>query len=74
VMDHAWVSIENTCPINLTHHPALAMPCGLVEGRPISMMLVGKFFAEATLYAAAYAFEQSTDWRAMGPDERGGRS
>jgi Asp-tRNA(Asn)/Glu-tRNA(Gln) amidotransferase A subunit family amidase len=31
------------------------------------MMLVAKPFAEATLYAAAYAFEQSTDWRRSSP-------
>jgi Asp-tRNA(Asn)/Glu-tRNA(Gln) amidotransferase A subunit family amidase len=30
-------------------------------------MLVAKPFAEATLYAAAYAFEQSVDWRRIGP-------
>ena len=49
IMDHAWVSIDNTCPFNLTYHPALAVPCGMFDGCPISMMLVGKPFAEATL-------------------------
>jgi amidase len=27
------------------------------------MMLVGRHYAEETLYRAAYAFEQSEDWR-----------
>jgi hypothetical protein len=52
-----------TCPFNLTHHPALTLPCGLADGCPIGLMLVAKPFAEATLYTAAYAFEQSVDWR-----------
>jgi amidase len=29
------------------------------------MMLVGKHFDEATIYRAAYAFEQSGDWQSM---------
>jgi amidase len=27
------------------------------------MMLIGKFYDEATIYRAAYAFEQAGDWR-----------
>ena len=68
VMDLAFENIDNTCPFNLTHHPALTLPCGLADGCPIGMMLVGRPFAEATLYGAAYTFEQSTDWRQIGPD------
>ncbi len=55
----------NTQPFNVTHHPALSIPCGLVHGLPVGVMLVGRHFAEATLYRAAYAFEQSEDWREL---------
>lgn len=55
----------NTASFNLTHHPAMSVPCGLVDGLPVGMMLVGKHFDEATIYRAAYAFEQSKDWRQM---------
>jgi amidase len=68
VIDLAFENIDNTCPFNLTHHPALTLPCGIADGCPIGMMLVGRPFAEATLYAAAHAFEQSTDWRQIGPN------
>jgi amidase len=54
---------SNTQPFDVTHHPALSIPCGLVQGLPVGLMLVGRHFAEATLYRAAYAFEQSEDWR-----------
>jgi amidase len=67
VIDLAFENIDNTCPFNLTHHPALTVPCAIADGCPIGMMLVAKPFAEATLYAAAYAFEQSTDWRRSSP-------
>jgi amidase len=29
------------------------------------MMLVGKAFDEATIFRAAYAFEQACDWKTM---------
>jgi amidase len=53
----------NTLPFNLTRHPAMSLPCGLVDGLPVGLMLVGRQFDEPTIYRAAYAFEQSTDWR-----------
>jgi amidase len=58
VIDLAFENIDNTCPFNLTQHPALTLPCGMIEGCPIGLMLVAKPFAEAMLYAAAHAFEQ----------------
>jgi amidase len=57
--------IGNTCPFDITHHPAMTVPCGLVDGLPIGTMLVGKHHDEATIYRAAYAFEQAGDWKKM---------
>jgi amidase len=57
--------IGNTCPFDITHHPAMTVPCGLVDGLPIGTMLVGKHYDEATIYRAAYAFEQAGDWKKM---------
>jgi len=53
----------NTAPFDVTGHPALSLPCGLSNGLPVGMMLVGKRYDEATLYRAAYAFEQSSAGR-----------
>ena len=55
----------NTCPFNITHHPAMAIPCGMSEGLPISLMLVGKHFDESTIYRAAHGFQEGTDWKEM---------
>ena len=55
--------ISNTAPFDITHHPAMAIPCGMSDGLPVSVMLIGKHFDEPTIYRAAFAFEQSGDWR-----------
>ena len=57
--------ICNTAPFDITHHPAMAIPCGMSEGLPVSMMLVGKHFDESTIYRAAHAFEQGSKWKSM---------
>ena len=59
--------IGNTVPFDITHHPALTVPCGLSDGLPVGMMLVGRHFDEAKLYQVGYAFEQSGDWKQRGP-------
>ncbi len=55
--------LPNTCPFDVTGHPAMNIPCGLNDGLPVGMMLVGKHYAETTIYRAAHAFEQLGDWR-----------
>jgi amidase len=58
----SWEPIRNTSPFNVTGHPAISIPCGMEDGRPIGLMLVGRHWDEATLYRAATAFEDSGDW------------
>jgi amidase len=55
--------LANTPAFDVTHHPALTLPCGTVDGMPVGMMLVAKHFDEMTIYTAAHAFEQAGDWR-----------
>ncbi len=55
---------QNTCPFDVAGHPAFTIPCGLVEGRPVGLMLVGRHMDEATLIAAAQAYAQAVDWKA----------
>lgn len=87
----------NTSQFNFSHHPAMSIPCGLLQptdlaasaategkttatpapkaaagsrvqrprsgvGLPVGLMLVGRHWDEATVYRAAYAFEQNTNW------------
>jgi len=54
--------VNNTCPFDVTGHPAMSIPCGLSNGLPVGLQLIGKHYAESTIYRAAHAFEQSGDW------------
>jgi amidase len=65
IVGRALEMITNTAPFDITHHPAMAVPCGMADGLPVSVMLVGKHWDEPTIYRAAYAFEQAGDWKAM---------
>ena len=61
--DLAFAPAANTMPFDLTHHPAMSIPCGMSGGLPIGLMLVGRHFEESAIYRAAYAFEQHLEWR-----------
>jgi amidase len=64
-VQRALEMIGNTSPFDITHHPAMTVPCGFIDGLPTGLMLVGKHFDEPTIYRAAYAFEQAADWKKM---------
>jgi amidase len=55
--------LPNTCPFDVTGHPAMSIPCGMGGGLPIGLMLIAKHYNESTIYRAAHAFEQLGDWR-----------
>ncbi len=57
--------IANTAPFDCTHHPAMSLPCGMVDGLPIGAMLIGRMYAEETIYQAAAAFEAGVDWKSI---------
>jgi amidase len=61
----AWEMLGNTAPFDVTGHPSMALPCGMSDGLPVSVMLTGKHLDEKTIYKAAHAFEQSEDWTTM---------
>ena len=61
----AFEMLGNTSPTDVTHHPAMNVPCGMVDGLPVGMMLVGRRFDEATVLRAAAAFEKIGDWKDM---------
>ncbi len=59
--------LANTCPFDVTGHPAMSLPSGLSDGLPGGLMLVGRHWNEATIYRAAHAFEQAGDWQKVRP-------
>lgn len=58
-----FVPIPNTAPFDCTGHPSISVPCAMRDGLPVGMMLTGRHFDESTVYRAAFAFEQSVDWK-----------
>lgn len=53
---------------NLAGLPAAAVPCGFSSsGLPVSMQIIGKPFAEATVLRVAHAYQQVTDWHCRVP-------
>jgi amidase len=65
IIARAFEMIANTAPFDATGHPAMSLPCGMSDGLPIGLMLIGKHFDETTIYRAAYAFEQAQDWKTL---------
>ena len=62
-IDAALNMQHNTCPFDVSGHPAFTVPCGMIGGLPIGMMLVGRHFEETTVIRAAAAFEAAGDWK-----------
>jgi amidase len=65
ILQRAFEMLPNTTPFDCTHHPAMSLPCGMLDGLPVGMMLVGRSFGEETIYQAAAAFESGVDWQAI---------
>ncbi len=65
VTRRSWEATRNTAPLNVTGHPAISIPCGMTDGLPIGLMLVGRHWDESTIYRASAAFERSADWQRM---------
>ena len=60
--DRALEMLGNTSPFDLTGHPAMSIPCGMIDGLPVGLMLVGRHLNEPVIYQAAQAFEKIGDW------------
>ena len=54
-----YVSDVLTIPPNMAGLPGLSIPCGLSEGLPVGLQLIGPQFSENALFRAAHALEQA---------------
>ncbi|WP_026695280.1 Asp-tRNA(Asn)/Glu-tRNA(Gln) amidotransferase subunit GatA [Peribacillus kribbensis] len=62
-----------TIPVNLAGVPGISVPCGFSNGLPIGLQIIGRHFDESTVYRAAHAFEQATDFHKQKPVMEGGK-
>lgn len=56
-----------TIPVSLAGVPAISVPCGMADGLPIGLQIIGKAFDESTVLRAAHAFEQHTEHHKQRP-------
>ncbi|MBA4062127.1 MAG: Asp-tRNA(Asn)/Glu-tRNA(Gln) amidotransferase GatCAB subunit A [Isosphaera sp.] len=63
-----YLSDVYTVSCNLAGLPGLSLPCGFTAaGLPVGLQLLGRPFAEETLFRAARMYEAATDWHARRP-------
>ena len=67
-----YLSDACTLPVNIAGLPGVSIPCGLSEGLPVGLQLVGAPWSEASLLRAARAYEGITataPWRNVEPTD-----
>jgi aspartyl-tRNA(Asn)/glutamyl-tRNA(Gln) amidotransferase subunit A len=56
-----------TIGANLAGLPAISLPCGLSNGLPTSMQIIGPHFGEERLLNVAHRYQLETDWHRRAP-------
>ena len=65
-----YLSDACTLPVNVAGLPGLSVPCGLSEGLPVGLQLIGRPWDELRLFQLGRAYEAITadaDWRSLEP-------
>ncbi len=60
-----------TVPVNLAGLPGISIPCGLSEGLPVGLQLIGPAFSENRILSAAHALESTLAFDPVPPSMRG---
>lgn len=56
-----------TIATNLAGLPAMSLPCGQVDNKPVGLQLIGNYFDEARMLNVAHRYQQATDWHQRQP-------
>jgi aspartyl-tRNA(Asn)/glutamyl-tRNA(Gln) amidotransferase subunit A len=65
-----YLSDACTLPVNMAGLPGISIPCGLSEGLPVGLQLIGAAWSELELFRLARGFEGVTataEWRGKEP-------
>ena len=65
-----YLSDACTLPVNMAGLPGISIPCGLSEGLPVGLQLIGAPWSELELFRLARGYEALTgrsDWRGKEP-------
>ena len=67
-----YLSDACTLPVNMAGLPGISIPCGLSEGMPVGLQLIGAPWSEGMLFRASRAYEGATAdaaWRSVRPHD-----
>jgi len=56
-----------TIAINLAGLPAMSIPAGFINEKPVGLQIIGNYFDEAKLLNVAHQYQQVTDWHQQTP-------
>ena len=57
-----------TLGVSLAGLPGMSVPCGFGEGgMPVGLQIIGNYFDEGRMLAAAHQYQQVTDWHKQSP-------
>jgi aspartyl-tRNA(Asn)/glutamyl-tRNA(Gln) amidotransferase subunit A len=66
-----YLSDVCTIPVNLAGIPAISIPCGMEDGLPLGLQIMGRVLGEATILRAARAMEEAIGFTAKPGKEKG---
>ena len=67
-----YLSDACTLPVNMAGLPGVSIPCGLSEGLPVGLQLIGAPWSEPALLGLARGYEGLTadaQWRTVEPTD-----
>jgi aspartyl-tRNA(Asn)/glutamyl-tRNA(Gln) amidotransferase subunit A len=56
-----------TIGLNLSGYCGLSLPCGLANGLPVGLQIMGRAFDEQTVLRVGYAYQCNTEWHRLTP-------
>lgn len=56
-----------TIAINLAGLPAMSVPAGFIDNKPVGLQIIGNYFDEAKLLNVAHQYQQVTNWHQQTP-------
>jgi aspartyl-tRNA(Asn)/glutamyl-tRNA(Gln) amidotransferase subunit A len=56
-----------TLPVNIAGLPGISVPCGLSDGLPVGLQVIGRAFDEATILRVADAYERAAGFASLRP-------
>ncbi len=60
-----YLSDVCTLPVSLAGLPGLSMPCGLSDGLPVGLQIIGPALGEEIVFRVAAAYERASGWQPM---------